>query len=360
MPEDAPLYDHMRVNEHLRFMAHLKGLFGRSATLAIGTVAERLQLQTMAEVPIAKLSRGYRQRVAIGQALLNDPKLLIFDEPTSGLDPSQVIAIRDLIRELAGKRTVLMASHVLPEIEQIASRVMILLNGKLLTTDALALAVDGQRLRLQVAGPEPKVREAVGAVPGVRSIVVEPESGGPDLRYYLVEADQRPEVAQEFAAALVGRGLALSELTTVRARSRAHFSATDPATERGSRVRQFLALLVKEEKALFTSPIAYVLIAVFLLIMGYSFTLALFISHTMTLVHHVLPDLHAVPADGADHHHAAHRGGTEVADDGGPAHLAGNRNADRVRKIRGKHEPHPTDADIVRRLSNRARDLWRP
>ena len=137
-----------------------RGCSGAPPLLAIGTVAERLQLEAMAEVPIAKLSRGYRQRVAIGQALLNDPKLLIFDEPTSGLDPSQVIAIRDLIRELAGKRTVLMASHVLPEIEQIANRVMILLNGRLLTTDALALPVDGQRLRLQVAGPEPKVREA--------------------------------------------------------------------------------------------------------------------------------------------------------------------------------------------------------
>jgi ABC-2 type transport system ATP-binding protein len=108
-----------------------------------------------------------------------------------------------------------MASHVLPEIEQIANRVMILLNGRLLTTDALALPVDGQRLRLKVAGPEPKVREAVGSVTGVRSIVVEPEFGDSGLRY-LVEADQRPEVAQELAAALVGRGLALSELTTVR------------------------------------------------------------------------------------------------------------------------------------------------
>jgi ABC-2 type transport system ATP-binding protein len=215
VPEDAPLYDHMRVNEYLRFMAHLKGLFGHAATRAIETVAGRLQLQAVARLPIGKLSRGYRQRVAIGQALLNDPKLLIFDEPTSGLDPGQVIAIRDLIRELAGRRTVLMASHVLSEMEQIASRVMILLNGRLLTTDALAVTVDVQRLRLQVAGPEPVVREAIAALPGVRSVVVEPESGRPDLRY-LVEADQRPEVAQQLAAALVGRGLALSELTIVR------------------------------------------------------------------------------------------------------------------------------------------------
>jgi ABC-2 type transport system ATP-binding protein len=215
VPEDAPLYDYMRVNEFLRFMAQLKGLFGRSGTCAIGNVAERLQLKEVAGIPIGKLSRGYRQRVAIGQALLNDPKLLIFDEPTSGLDPNQVIAIRDLIRELAGRRTVLMASHVLPEVEQIASRVMILLDGKLLTSDALAQAVDVQRLRLRVAAPEHLVHEAMAAVSGVRSVVVQPESGDHDLQY-LVEADQRPGLARDLAASLVGRGLALSELAAVR------------------------------------------------------------------------------------------------------------------------------------------------
>ena len=216
VPEDAPLYDHMRVNEHLRFMANLKGLFGRSASLAIGTVAERLQLQAMAQVPIGKLSRGYRQRVAIGQALLNDPKLLIFDEPTSGLDPSQVIAIRDLIRELAGKRTVLMASHVLPEIEQIANRVMILLNGRLLTTDALALAVDATAAALTGRGTGTHgARSHRNRTGGALDCRRTSNPAAPDLRY-LVETDQRPEIAQQLAAALVGRGLALSELTTVR------------------------------------------------------------------------------------------------------------------------------------------------
>jgi ABC-2 type transport system ATP-binding protein len=214
VPEDAPLYDHMRVGEFLRFMAQLKGLFGRSAVRAVAAVAARLQLENVASVPIGKLSRGYRQRVNIGQALLNDPKLLIFDEPTSGLDPSQVITIRDLIRDLAGRQTVLIASHVLPEIEQTASRVMILLEGRLLTADALALEADGQRLRLQVAGAEQEVRAYIAAVPGVRSIAVEPGSGGPVLRY-LVEADLRPSMAQHLATALVGRGMPLSELTTV-------------------------------------------------------------------------------------------------------------------------------------------------
>ncbi|SRR6266536_992717 len=211
VPEDAPLYDHMRVAEFLCFMARLKGLSGRSVIRAVETVAARLQLEKVLSMPVAKLSRGYRQRVAIGQALLNEPKLLVLDEPTSGLDPSQVITIRDLIRELAGKQTVLIASHVLSEIEQIASRVMILLDGDLLTTDALAPGAKAQHLRLQVAGAEQEVRACIGSVPGVRSISVGPAFGHAGPRY-LVEADERQRMAQDLAAALVARGFALSEL----------------------------------------------------------------------------------------------------------------------------------------------------
>jgi predicted membrane protein len=124
-------------------------------------------------------------------------------------------------------------------------------------------------------------------------------------------------------------------------------------------MRRFLVLLVKEEKALFSSPIAYVLIAVFLLIMGYSFTLALFISHAMTLVHLFFQIfvlfLLTVPIITM----RLIAEGTEVAHDRAPAHLTGNRNTDRVCKVRSKHEPHRTDAHIVRRLSDRARDLWK-
>jgi ABC-2 type transport system ATP-binding protein len=214
VPEDAPLYDYMRVREFLKFMAQLKGLSGRAVAHAVERVTVRLQLEKVSSLAIGKLSRGYRQRVAIGQALLNDPKLLILDEPTTGLDPSQVITIRDLIRDLAGRQTVLIASHVLPEIEQIASRVMILLDGKLLTADALALGAEGQQLRLEVAGAEPDVRAAISGVPGVRSVAVEPPAPGTAPRY-LVEADKRPGLAQDLAAALVTRGFALCELSPV-------------------------------------------------------------------------------------------------------------------------------------------------
>jgi ABC-2 type transport system ATP-binding protein len=178
---------------------------------AVEAAAARLQLEKVLNLTVSKLSRGYRQRVAIAQALLNEPKLLVLDEPTSGLDPAQVIAVRDLIRELAGRQTVLIASHVLTEIEQIANRVMILLDGRLLTTDALTHGVQTQHLRLQVTGTEQAVRDCIGAVPGVRSIATD-NAGSAGPARYLVDADPRPQLAQELAAALVGHGLALGEL----------------------------------------------------------------------------------------------------------------------------------------------------
>jgi ABC-2 type transport system ATP-binding protein len=208
VPEDAPLYDHMRVVEFLRFMGQLKGISRRAVGGAVEAAAARLQLERVLSMPIAKLSHGYRQRVAIAQALLNEPKLLVLDEPTSGLDPSQVIAVRDLIRGIGGRQTVLIASHVLTEIAQIASRVMILLDGKLLTADALHQSARPQRLRLQVAGAEQEVRACITAVPGVTSVSKEAAAGR-----FVVEGDARPGLAQDLAAALVGRGFALSELS---------------------------------------------------------------------------------------------------------------------------------------------------
>lgn len=214
VPEDAPLYDHMRVTEFLRFMARIKSLSGNAATRSVERVARRLRLDGVMDTPIAKLSRGFRQRVAIAQALLTEPRLLVLDEPTSGLDPRQVNAFRDLIRELAGAQTVLIASHVLPEIAQIAGRVMILLDGTLLTTDALKHRADIQHLRLQVDGPETDVRACLATVAGVRAISAEAGSGdAPAL--YLVETAQRPLVARDVAAALAERRLVLSELAVV-------------------------------------------------------------------------------------------------------------------------------------------------
>jgi ABC-2 type transport system ATP-binding protein len=215
VPEDAPLYGHMRVTEFLRFMAKLKGLAGSAATRAVDAAAARLQLEEVADMPAGKLSRGFRQRVAIAQALLAEPKLLVLDEPMTGLDPNQVIAVRELIRDIAGRQTVLIASHVLSEIERIASRVMILLDGRLLTTDALAHSAQRAHLRLEIGGAEPEVRTCLGAVEGVRAISSEAANAS-GARRYRVEADRRPGLSRDIAAALAAQGLTVSELVTVR------------------------------------------------------------------------------------------------------------------------------------------------
>ncbi len=217
VPEDSPLYDHMRVVEFLRFMGNIKGLRGRGLRQAVEAAAERLDLAGVMTMPTGKLSRGFRQRVSIAQALLGDPKILVLDEPTSGLDPHQVIAVRDLIRSLGGKHTVLLASHVLPEIEKIATRVMILLDGTLLTADALKHDAGGVTLRLRAAGPEAEIRSAASAVAGVRGIAAAPDSGGAAgataSSVYLIEGERRATLAADIVAALVGRGIAVSELT---------------------------------------------------------------------------------------------------------------------------------------------------
>ena len=133
VPEDAPLYPHMRVREFLAFMGGLRGLRGDALHRRMDLVFERLALGDKRSVIIGRLSRGFRQRVAIAQAMLHEPELLVLDEPTNGLDPRQIIEFRGLIRGLAANCAVIVTSHILREIELVADRVAILLGGRLLT-----------------------------------------------------------------------------------------------------------------------------------------------------------------------------------------------------------------------------------
>lgn len=207
VPEDAPLYDWMRVGEFLAFMAEIKGV--RAVHAAVGAACRRLRLEPVMRVPIGKLSRGYRQRVAIAQALVNDPPILILDEPTNALDAYQVIAVRELIRGMAGERTVIVASHVLTEIERVATRVMILRDGELLTADALAEAGGAPRFRLTIEAPPAAVLPVLRNIAGVTAAAVDADAGGDGA--YVVETD-RPGMGENLARAVVGAGFGLAGL----------------------------------------------------------------------------------------------------------------------------------------------------
>jgi gliding motility-associated transport system ATP-binding protein len=210
VPEDVPLYDWMRVQDFLAFMARLKGLAHRAATGAVDAAIERLALGDVRRLLVGKLSRGYRQRVAIAQALLGNPDLLILDEPTNGLDPRQIIEMRGHIRVLAGERTVLVTSHILGEIERVADRVAILLAGRLLGVHSLRAGGMGQHLRLRVRGEETAVRACLARAQGVQRVSVERDVGA-GVATYLVDA-AAASIAEALAAAVVAGGFGLLDM----------------------------------------------------------------------------------------------------------------------------------------------------
>jgi len=212
VPEDAPLYQWMSVRESLTFIARLKGLAGESATRSIDTAIERFALGDMRRTLVGKLSRGYRQRVAIAQALLGNPAVLILDEPTNGLDPRQIIEMRGHIRALAGECTIIVTSHILGEIERVADRVAILLEGRLLDVHVLRTQNGSARVRLRVRGSAAAVHACLARAPGVRDVSVEADPGS-GLAVGLVEGGPDTDTLTEhLASAIVREGLGLRDI----------------------------------------------------------------------------------------------------------------------------------------------------
>jgi ABC-2 type transport system ATP-binding protein len=174
MPENAPLYQDMRVKEYLHYRGALKGMSGKALRERAGDVMDLCQLADMRRRLIGNLSKGYRQRVALADALLASPKLLILDEPTNGLDPIQIRGFRDLLRKLRGEHTVLLSTHILTEVEQTCDRVVILSKGQIKATGTPRELIENHRastnVRLDVSGAK-SAKDAVKkleAVPGVR------------------------------------------------------------------------------------------------------------------------------------------------------------------------------------------------
>ena len=176
VPEDAPLYPQMRVNEFLAFMGRLRGLDGQRLRASLGLARERLGLEDVGETIIGRLSRGYRQRVCLAQAVLHEPDLLVLDEPTNGLDPRQIIEFRDLIRGLADQCSIVVTSHILAEIARLADRVAILLGGRLLAVRQLN-ASGSVRVRAR-ADIGPGVASVLRTAIAGAEIIEEPQTDG--------------------------------------------------------------------------------------------------------------------------------------------------------------------------------------
>src|SRR5579859_4190469 len=181
MPENNPLYTEMRVREYLKFRARLKGLGWRRSRERVGTVMEQCGLTDVSRRIIGQLSKGYRQRVGMADALVHDPELIILDEPTIGLDPHQIRAVRQLIKSLAGKHTVLISTHILPEAEMMCNRMVIMYDGKILAADTpenlQRLMAGSSQIVAEIAAPAAELQEIFSQMQGIESVDVSASEG---------------------------------------------------------------------------------------------------------------------------------------------------------------------------------------
>jgi ABC-2 type transport system ATP-binding protein len=208
LPENCPVYPEMTVLDYLDYCAALHGLGEEERTPLIAEAIARTALAEKAGETIATLSRGYRQRTGVAQAILHRPQLLILDEPTNGLDPTQIVQMRELITDLAKTTTVIISTHILQEVQAICDRVIILKNGKKALDSRLEALRVGGRLQLQVDSGGDDAPGFLAGFPGVTAVEPQPVPiDQPGLGYALAVAeDRRQEVAADLAAAIHGRG----------------------------------------------------------------------------------------------------------------------------------------------------------
>jgi ABC-2 type transport system ATP-binding protein len=218
LPETPPLYVDMTVRDYLTFCARIKGVPRQERKARVGTVMEKTRIADMASRHCGKLSKGYRQRVGLAQALLHNPEVLILDEPTAGLDPKQIIETRKLIKELGGDHTIVLSTHILPEVSQTCQRVVIINKGHVVavdTPDNLTSRLRGsETLYVQLDARGADAAAALSSVPGVRRVAPSDVRG--DAVAFEVDSESGRDVRRELAAAVVNRGWGLLELRPMR------------------------------------------------------------------------------------------------------------------------------------------------
>jgi ABC-2 type transport system ATP-binding protein len=214
LPENPPIYPEMTVVSYLDFVAKIKGVDSRDRKKRVDEVMSQTAIADVKDRVIRKLSKGYKQRVGLAQALVHNPEVLILDEPTVGLDPKQIIEVRELIRELAEKHTVILSTHILPEVSATCQRVVIINKGKVVAEDTpknLTAKVRGvNRLVVETTGPKEQVQKKLASISGVKSINVDGLVG--ESSRYNVDCEVGHDARPEIAKAVVQNGWNLLEL----------------------------------------------------------------------------------------------------------------------------------------------------
>jgi ABC-2 type transport system ATP-binding protein len=218
LPETPPLYPDMSVKDYLTFVSKIKGVPSSERTSRINTVMERTRIADMANRLCSRLSKGYKQRVGLAQALIHNPEVLILDEPTAGLDPKQIIETRQLIRELAGDHTIVLSTHILPEVSQTCQRVVIINKGRVVaedTPDNLTARLRGsETMYVQIDATGADAHTALTRIPGVTR-VVESDRRNSTIGFE-VESEQGRDIRRDLANTIVSSGWGLLELRPMR------------------------------------------------------------------------------------------------------------------------------------------------
>jgi ABC-2 type transport system ATP-binding protein len=218
LPENPPVYPDMSVDGYLEFVARIKNVPAERRAERIDDAVRKTNLEDRRGQLIKRLSRGYKQRVGIAQALVHDPDVIILDEPTVGLDPKQIIEVRHLIKSLAGTHTIILSTHILPEVSMTCDRVVIINKGKIAAVDTpqnlTSQLKGGQKIRVEVQAPEKELREALAQVPGATRVQVEAIPSGQHLAA-TIETVQGADIRSQIAAKVVQSGWPLFELRGV-------------------------------------------------------------------------------------------------------------------------------------------------
>ena len=218
LPETPPLYPDMSVIEYLTFVAKIKGVPAADRAQRVKAIMDRTRVTDMADRLCSKLSKGYRQRVGLGQALIHNPDVLILDEPTAGLDPKQIIETRELIKELGGDHTIILSTHILPEVSQTCERVVIINKGHVVAVDTpanLTARLRGsETMYVQVDARGADVSRALSHIVGVTRVVESDRRDG--SAGYEVESERGHDVRRDLARTVVTNGWGLLELRPMR------------------------------------------------------------------------------------------------------------------------------------------------